>query len=163
MEPGSASLPARLVSHVRCGTAQAGVSFTVSSLASEVAEMRASLLLACWVWPAGFGASAVAAEPTPTLTGEIVLERASYCDVIVVRTEQGFSLIEIEHAIVALAGGHRVTGRLTESGPQALDIDGRTQVTARVKAWDSDLRQAKARFDRYCEPEWLDLGADGDT
>lgn len=122
--------------------------------------MKATLLLACCVWPTSFGASVIASEPTPILTGEIVLERASYCDLIVVRTELGFFLIEIERAIVALAGGRRVTGHLTASDPQSLDIDGRTKVTARVKAWDSDLRQAKARFDRYCEPEWLDLGSD---
>ena len=26
--------------------------------------------------------------------------------------------------------------------------------------WDADLSQAKARFARYCDPDWLDLGPD---
>jgi hypothetical protein len=32
--------------------------------------------------------------------------------------------------------------------------------SVRVVAWDADLSQAKACFDHYCDPDWLDFGPD---
>jgi hypothetical protein len=126
--------------------------------------MKSALLAASGVWPAGLGTALlglVSLDQAPVLKGEIIFERTSYCDYFVVQTESGFAFLEVSAGLVAVAGGRWVTGRLTASGHQTVDIDGRATLAARVVAWDTVLSQAKARFDRYCDPGWLDLGPEG--
>ena len=120
-----------------------------------------SALTAMGFWLAAFAAAPVgpvSSDHAPVLKGEIVLQRASYCDYGVVQTDRGFAFLDLGAGLVALASGRWVTGRLTARGLQTVDIDGRTSLTVRVVAWDADLSQAKARFDHYCDPDWLDLG-----
>lgn len=99
-----------------------------------------------------------AADPS-LLRGRIVFERASYCDYVVVETAGGFAFFATDANIIAVAGARWVTGPLTARGRQVVDIDGRATLAVRILAWDEDLPHAKARFDHYCDPAWLDLGS----
>ncbi len=120
--------------------------------------MNSTLLIAIGAWTASYSALAlVSSDQTPVLTGEIILQRASYCDYSVVQTDRGFAFLDMGGGLVALASGRWVTGRLTARGLQTVDIDGRTSLAVRVLAWDAHLPQASARFDLYCDPSWLDL------
>ena len=124
--------------------------------------MASALLIAIGSWAASYHAltGLVSSDQAPVLTGEIIFQRASYCDYSVVQTEGGFAFLDMGSGLVALASGRWVTGRLTERGLQTVDVDGRTSLVIRVLAWDAHLANAKARFDSYCDPGWLDLAPD---
>ena len=124
--------------------------------------MNSALLIAISSWAASYSslAGVVSSDQAAVLTGEIIFQRASYCDYSVVQTDRGFAFLDMGAGLVALASGRWVTGRLTTRGLQTVDIDGRTSLAVRVLAWDAHLPQARARFERYCEPEWLDLAPD---
>ena len=127
--------------------------------------MHPALLVAIGFGSATLGGATLqltGSEQGPTLKGEIILQRASYCDYSVVQTDRGFAFLDMGAGLVAIASGRWVTGRLTQPGPQTVDIDGRTLLRVRVVAWDAELSQAKARFDRYCDPDWLDIGPENE-
>jgi len=131
-------------------------------LAKE-ARMNSAFLLAMGHWLAMHSADPVdviTSDHAPVLTGEIILQRVSYCDHVVVQTDRGFAFLEVDAGLIAVASGRWVTGRLNARGPQMIDIDGRVLLSVRIVAWDTDLSQARARFNRYCDPAWLDLGPD---
>ena len=123
--------------------------------------MNSALLVAVDLIAGSFAAlTGQVSSEGPVLRGEIILQRASYCDYSVVQTDQGFAFLDMGAGLIALASGHWVTGRLTERGLQTVDIDGRASLAVRVLAWDTHLTQARARLNRYGDPEWLDLAPD---
>ena len=57
-----------------------------------------SALTAMGFWLAAFGAAPVgpvSSDHAPVLKGEIVLQRASYCDYGVVQTDRGFAFLDL--------------------------------------------------------------------
>src|SRR5687767_2394512 len=94
-----------------------------SSATFAEGTMNSALLRAMGFWLASLGGSGfelASSDQAPTLKGEIVFQRASYCDYSVVQTDRGFAFLDMGASLVAIASGRWVTGRLTERGPQTV-------------------------------------------
>lgn len=117
--------------------------------------MRTPIILAIGLWPVAFLIAFLGLfhSVSPSLDGEIVFERASTCDHVVVKTPRGYVMLEVNGAVIEIAGGNRFDGVRSTSGWQPVSIDGRAEVSIRVKGVDRDLLQAKSRFDYFCGPE----------
>jgi len=109
--------------------------------------------LAVCVWLLAFLAclGALLVPRNEDLTGEIALEHSAYCDQFVVKTQQGFvTLGGAAGNLVAIAGARQISGRLYSKGVQRFTLDGRTEVVAVVRHFDSQLLTARSRLDAEC-------------
>jgi hypothetical protein len=79
------------------------------------------------------------------------LEYSAYCDQFVVKTKQGYvTLIDTTGNLVAIAGARQISGRLYAKGAQRFTLDGRTEVVAVVRQFDSQWLTARSRLDAEC-------------
>ena len=87
------------------------------------------------------------------LDGEIVMEKASYCDLFVIETGQGWALARDETSWpVVVSSGLNVSGLRREVGAQTIVVDSRAELRIRVILWQSNLSLAQARFEQECNP-----------
>jgi hypothetical protein len=109
--------------------------------------------LALFVWLLAFVAclGALLMPKDEDVLGEIALEYSAYCDQFVVKTKQGYvTLIDTTGNLVAVAGAQQISGRLYTRGAQRFTLDGRTEVVAVVRHFDSQWLAARARLDAEC-------------
>lgn len=114
--------------------------------------MNTPAILAFGVWCFLFVLSIVGltrVDPPPA-TGIIVFERMASCDLIVVKSNDRYYMLDVGDSLVEVAGGREMVGPFASSGEQTFRIDGRATITARVRGEERDLLQANARFDRDC-------------
>jgi hypothetical protein len=109
--------------------------------------------LALCVWLLAFLAclGALLMPREEEVIGEIALEHSAYCDQFVVKTQQGYvTLDDPTGNLVAIAGARQISGRLYTKGVQRFTLDGRTEVVAVVRHFDSQLLTARSRLDAEC-------------
>jgi hypothetical protein len=82
------------------------------------------------------------------IEGEIALS-APGCELFVVRTSRGFSLL-VEHDYYSVFEGDQVRGLLHSLGPHEIEIVGEVELQATVDSWALDLDQAKQIFYPRC-------------
>jgi hypothetical protein len=113
--------------------------------------MKMPLVLAVFLTPLASAGSMIGLVTSDDLThADIVMERASYCDYVVVRAYKLFVLLHIEDEFTALAGARQVSGLVREMGVQRLTLDGRAPIQVRVEGWDNDRDQAEDWFKQQC-------------
>ena len=113
--------------------------------------MKMPLVLAVFLTPLAFAGSMIGLVTSDHLThADIVMERASYCDYVVVRTDKLFVFLHIEDEFTALAGARQVSGLVREMGAQSLTLDGRAPIQVRVEGWDDDRDEAEDWFKQQC-------------
>lgn len=91
---------------------------------------------------------AFSALASDRVEGEITLS-IPQCDLFVVRTNHGFSLLR-EHSYHSVFEGDRVRGQLHLRGPQEIEIVGEITLWATVEDWGLSLEQAKTIFYPRC-------------
>jgi hypothetical protein len=109
--------------------------------------------LAVFVWLLAFLAclGALLMSPQEDEVGEIAVEHSAYCDQFVVKTKQGYvTLIDMTGNLVAIAGARQISGRLYTKGVQRFTLDGRTEVMAVVRHFDTQWLTARSRLDAEC-------------
>ena len=109
--------------------------------------------LALFVWLLAFLAclGALLMPKDEDVLGEIALEYSAHCDQFVVKTKQGYvTLVDPTGNLVAIAGAQQILGRLYTKGAQRFTLDGRTEVVAVVRHFDSQWLAARARLDAEC-------------
>jgi hypothetical protein len=82
------------------------------------------------------------------IAGEIALS-APGCELFVVQTSHGFSLL-VEQDYYSVFEGDHVRGRLHTPGPHEIEIVGEIALRATVDRWALDLDQAKQIFYPRC-------------
>jgi hypothetical protein len=91
---------------------------------------------------------AFSALASDRVEGEIALS-VPRCDLFVVRTSLGFSLLR-EHSHYSVFEGDLVRGQLHVRGPQEIEIVGEITLRATVEDWGLSLEQAKTIFYPRC-------------
>jgi hypothetical protein len=81
--------------------------------------------------------------------GEIALS-APQCSFFVVRTENGYSLLN-EEEYLGVYEGDRVRGPLNSAGKHPIQVVGEMTVAATVESWGNDREQAARIFHRRCK------------
>jgi hypothetical protein len=81
-----------------------------------------SFALAFVVWPTAFAATLGGlawSDPVPEATGQIVMERAPFCDHFIVQTPDGYvTAVDLTGDRIALTGARSVRGYLYQKGSQ---------------------------------------------
>jgi hypothetical protein len=78
------------------------------------------------------------------------MERASYCDYVVVRPDRLFVFLHIEDEFTTLAGARQLSGLLHNMSAQTLTKDGRAPIRVNVEGWEEDRDEAEHWFRRWC-------------
>ena len=79
--------------------------------------MKTPLVLAVLLTPVAFIGSMIGLVTSDRATrADIVMERASYCDYVVVRAGKSFVFLHIEDEFTALAGARQLSGLLHKMG-----------------------------------------------
>jgi hypothetical protein len=108
------------------------------------------------VWPAALLATALSislAPPDATREGQIVLERAPFCEFFVVKSGNYYVFVADRGGwVIALAGGNIVSGPLFAVGPREVWIDKRARLQVQIKGWVMSWTSAMNRFDEECDP-----------
>jgi hypothetical protein len=123
------------------------------------------IALAFIAWPAAFAVTLAGltwTTPPAEYIGQVVLERAPYCDLLVVQTPLGFvTAVDLAGNRVVLSGARQVTGDLYRKGRQRLSVDAIATLEVLVSHFDTNWMKARSRFDSECQlPDIAaDLGA----
>ncbi|MEJ1934190.1 hypothetical protein WDZ92_28680 [Nostoc sp. NIES-2111] len=108
------------------------------------------------VWPAALLATATCialSPPGTTQEGQIVLERAPFCDFFVVKSGHSYVFMSDRGGwVIALAGGNTVSGSLFVVGPREVWIDKRARLQVQIDGWVTNWTSAMRRFDEECDP-----------
>jgi hypothetical protein len=117
--------------------------------------MKANLFVFA-AWPAALFATALymmLSPPGSTQEGQIVLERAPFCDFFVVKSGDSYVFMSDRGGwVVALAGGNTVSGSLFVMGSHDVWIDKRARLQVQVRGWVMSWTSAMHRFDEECDP-----------
>jgi hypothetical protein len=120
------------------------------------------IALAFIVWPAAFAVTLAGltwTAPPAEYIGRVVLERAPYCDLLVVQTPLGYvTAVDLAGNAVVLSGARQVTGDLYRKGRQRLSVDAIATMEVLVSHFDTNWLTARSRFDSECQPP--DIAAD---
>jgi len=114
-------------------------------------SMKSLMVLAVFLTPVAFTGSIIGLATSDRSTrADIVMERTSYCDYVVVRAGKSFVFLHIEDEFTALAGARQLSGLLPKIGVQTLTMDGRASIRVHVEGWDDDRNEAENWFKRWC-------------
>ena len=113
------------------------------------------LALAFVVWPVGFlltlGGLAWTTPPAEYV-GQIVMERAPFCDHFIVQTPLGYvTAVDLTGDSNVLSGAQRVTGNLYLKGPQRVVVDETSPLQVAISNFDTDWDRARDRFESECQ------------
>lgn len=118
--------------------------------------MKANLFVLAF-WPASFVATFLALVISPgqqIKEGQIVLERAPFCDFFVVRSQEYFVYVTDRGGwTVVVAGGNVVSGPLLSAGDQVISVDARARLQVRISGWGRSWADAQRRFEEECDPD----------
>ena len=112
-------------------------------------------LIALAVWPIGAVASLVGlvGYDRGTFDGDIVLERAAYCETFVIKTRPAYVIASDEDGwLVALAKANRVTGIRLSKGGQNVGLEDNIRLNINVQGWETKWELARTRFESVCDP-----------
>jgi hypothetical protein len=122
-----------------------------------------SFALAFVVWPTAFAATlgGLAWSNSPTeATGQIVVERAPFCDHFIVQTPDGYvTAVDLTGDRIVLTGARSVRGRLYQKGSQRISVGGTSTMHVAISHFDTDWTRARDRFETDCQ-HLPDIAAD---
>jgi hypothetical protein len=122
-----------------------------------------SFALAFVVWPTAFTATLGVlawSDPPTEATGQIVMERAPFCDHFIVQIPDGYvTAVDLTGDRIVLTGARSVRGHFHQKGAQRILVDGTSTMHVAISHFDTDWMRARDRLETDCR-HLPDIAAD---